>query len=122
MPPLRLRNRNRYGETVTVNRVIRDASGDTTVALPPVANTAFGKEVQQMISDDDSMRGRRVVVETTWFCPRSADVRKGDRITRPNGDIYTVMSDAFGNVNHPMSGVDLGVKRYLVRIVQVPRG
>ena len=112
----------RRGETVQVTRVIRDGSEGAETVMPAVENTAFGKELQQMASEEDTMRGRRVVIERKWFCPRGADVRMGDRITRANGEVYMLITNAFADLDHPLSGSDLGVMRFLARTVQAPRG
>lgn len=115
--------RLRRGETVQVTRATRTGTDDTgPTSLPAIARSAFGKP-QSIILDDD-MRGRRTVIERNFWCPRDepAGLQEGDRITRTNGEIYTVISEAFADVDHPMTGHNLGVKRHLVRRVSAPRG
>ncbi|MFN3005138.1 hypothetical protein [Mycolicibacterium wolinskyi] len=116
----------RRGETVTVARVTRDGSGDATTPKADVRKSAFGKPETVAIEDDQ--RGRRTVVERNWFCHRTGpggqpvDVEAGDRITRANGETYSVLAGPFGDNDHPLTGSDLGVKRYRVRRVGAPRG
>ncbi len=113
---------NGFGETVTVQRIIRNGGTDTVIPMPPVHNSMFGNVLQQLVDQEDSMRGRRAAVERTWACARGEDIRITDRITRTNGDTYTVTSNAVADTVHPMSGTDLGIKKYYVRLVQAPRG
>lgn len=112
--------RLRRGETVQVTRVTRTGSSESKTELPAIAKCAFGKH--QGVSTDDELRGRRSVVERNFWCPRGADVQEGDRLTRTNGEVYTVVSEPFGDVDHPMTGHNLGVKRHRVRRVSAPRG
>lgn len=114
------RLRIRRGETVTVTRVTRDGTADDQAPLPDVAQTAFGKPGTVTVEDDQ--RGRRFAVERNWFCPRDADVQAGDRITRSNGDTYTVFAGPFGDTDHPLTGTNFGVKRFRVRRIGAPRG
>lgn len=112
--------RIRRGETVAVTRVTRDGSADSPEAMPDVEKTAFGKP--SSITLDDAQRGRRTVIERNWFCARAADVATGDRITRANGEQYSVIAGPFGDNDHPLTGHDFGIKRYRVRGVSAPRG
>lgn len=107
------------GETVSVKRVTRTGSGESSVAMPDVEDSAFGSA---STSQDDEMRGRRTVIDRPWFCGRDADVEAGDRITRGNGEVYTVIEGPFGDTDHPLTGDDLGVKWYRTRRVNSPRG
>lgn len=107
------------GETVKASRITRTDDGDTPADLPDVAQSAFGTET---VAELDDMRGRRTIVERSWFCPRDADVAAGDRITRANGEVYSVLSEEFGSMPHPLTGSVFGVKSYRVRRVHTPHG
>lgn len=112
--------RVRYGETVQRTRVARSGEADSKSSPVPIKRTAFGRAQSVVINDDQ--RGRRTVIERNWFCPRGADVRQGDRIERTNGEVYSVISPPLGDVNHPLSGHNLGVKKHRVRTVSTPHG
>ena len=107
------------GETVSVKRVTRTGSSQSSVDMPDVEDTAFGSA---STSQDDDMRGRRTIIDRSWFCPRDADVAAGDQITRENDEVYNVVEGPFGDTDHPLTGDDLGVKWYRVRRVNSPRG
>ncbi|WP_100466668.1 hypothetical protein [Mycobacteroides abscessus] len=112
--------RIRYGETVQRTRVTRTGETDTSAPPVPIEKVAFAR-VQNVIRDDEH-RGRRSTIERNMWCPRGADIAFGDRITRTNGEAYSVISGAQGDVDHPLTGHNLGVKRYRVRSVQAPGG
>lgn len=110
----------RRGETVTVTRVTRDGSSDSPAPAGSVTKTAFGKE--EALTPLDDHGGRRTIVERNWFCHRGSDVQAGDRISRANGETYSVIAGPFGDVDHPLSGSDLGVMKFRLRRVAAPRG
>ncbi|BDY33161.1 hypothetical protein hbim_07136 [Mycolicibacterium mageritense] len=107
------------GETVSVKRVTRTGSSESSVDMPDIEDTAFGSA---SVSQDDDMRGRRTIIERSWFCDRGTDIEAGDRITRGNGEVYSVIEGPFADTDHPLTGDDLGVKWYRVRRVNSPRG
>lgn len=115
-----MRIRIRRGETVQRTRVARSGETDTASAPVPIKAVAFAR-AQSVVSNDDQ-RGRRIIIERNMFCPRLADVRQGDRIERTNGEIYSVITPALGDVDHPLSGHNLGVKKLRVRTVAAPHG
>ncbi|MCV7277090.1 hypothetical protein [Mycolicibacter arupensis] len=110
---------NGFGETVTITGVSRDGSGDTSRRRGTVDDTEFGEATEVYLDDH---RGRRAVIERSWFCPRTENVGvvAGDRITRANGEVYSVWAGPFGDNPHPISGRELGQKVYRIRSVQAP--
>ena len=110
----------RYGEPVQVARPVRDGSDQEITPVGTINNTVFGRI--RSASLDHEERGRRSTVERNWFCPTGSNVQQGDRITRTNGDTYSVISDAHGDANHPITGHQFGYVKYRLRRVIAPRG
>lgn len=107
------------GETVGVKRVTRAGGTDTSVDLDDVDDTAFG---QAHVVEVEGMGGRRTAIERKWFCYRGSDVQGGDRITRGNGEVYSVVDGPFADNDHPLTGDDMGVMWFQLRRVNTPRG
>lgn len=109
----------RHGETVQRTRVTRDGSADASGTPALIEHVAF---TRPSVSINDDQRGRRAIVERNMCCPRGADVVAGDRIARTNGEVYSVISESHADVDHPLTGHNLGIKKYRVRTAQAPRG
>lgn len=107
------------GETVSVTRIKRANGSDTPTPMPDIDDTAFG---QAHVVEEEAMGGRRTVIVRKWFCYRGADVQGGDRITRENGEVYSIIDGPFADNDHPLTGDDMDVMWFQLKRVNTPRG
>ena len=91
------------GETVSVTRIKRANGSDTPTPMPDIDDTAFG---QAHVVEEEAMGGRRTVIVRKWFCYRGADVQGGDRITRENGEVYSIIDGPFASFDGSVESVD----------------
>ncbi len=107
------------GETVGVTRIRRANGSDTPTEMPDVDDTAFG---QAHVVEVEGMNGRRTAIERKFFCYRGSNIQGGDRITRGNGEVYSVIDGPFADNDHPLTGDDMDVMWFQLRRVNTPGG
>lgn len=92
--------------TMTPQRPVDDGMGNDGYAdltpTPMIVDLAAGVR-------DREARGVSIAQAGTVFVPRTYDLRAGDKITTADGS-FIVTGKAQGNMDHPMTGADLGWK------------
>lgn len=103
------------GETLTVTRGYNDKKGNwhntgchsiTGVIAPGMYSPRTGQRAE-------SSRGTGVEL----YVDKGADVRHRDRITRPDGQVFTVVSPPLWDGLHPLTGQDFRAAVYQLEAV-----